>query len=163
MCRKNSLSQGIVFTPNTDELAQMVRAQDGTVSGEVIEAVHDDGHHDVEHDEAAEEDERHKVDVGHRRPTRFVFVDHLARRSVVFVCPRVAGSLCHAGHHDFRPGLARGAPEQHQEGGEDGSEVVVSLDGGVGVQGDVAEHLHAHDGVDEEQHHHEHHYIWQSL
>ena len=43
------------------------------------------------------------------------------------------------------------------------SEVVVSLDGGVGVERDVAEHLHADDGVDEEQHHHQHHDVRQSL
>ena len=46
---------------------------------------------------------------------------------------------------------------------EDVSEVIVSVDGSVGVVGDVAEQLHADDRVDEEQHHHQHHHIWKSL
>ena len=41
----------------------MVGAQDGGVPGQVVEVVHDDGHEQVEHDEAAEEDEGDEVDV----------------------------------------------------------------------------------------------------
>ena len=42
----------------------MVGTQDGTVSGEVVEVVHDDGHEQVEHEEAAEEDEGDEEGVG---------------------------------------------------------------------------------------------------
>ena len=42
----------------------MVTAQNGAVSGQVIETVHNDGDHDVQHDEAAQEDEGDEVGVG---------------------------------------------------------------------------------------------------
>jgi hypothetical protein len=45
-------------------------------------------------------------------------------------------------------------PKEHHEGLADMPEVVVPLDGRVGVERDVAKHLHADDRVDEEQHHH---------
>ena len=38
----------------------MMSSQDGGVSGEVVEVVHDDSHEQVEHQEAAEEDEGDK-------------------------------------------------------------------------------------------------------
>ena len=43
----------------------MVGPEDGGVPREVVEVVHDDGHKKVQHDEGAEEDEGHKVDVRH--------------------------------------------------------------------------------------------------
>ena len=43
------------------------------VSGEVVEVVHDDRDEEVEHEEAAEEDERHEEHVGQLVPT------HLAK------------------------------------------------------------------------------------
>ena len=46
----------------------MVGAEDGAVSGEVVEAVHDDGDDDVQHDERTQEDERHEVQVSHVGP-----------------------------------------------------------------------------------------------
>ena len=39
-------------------------AEDGGVPGQVIKVVHDDGHEQVEHEEAAEEDEGDKEHVG---------------------------------------------------------------------------------------------------
>lgn len=54
----------IVLGPDPDELVEMVRAQDRRVAGEIIEVVHDDGDEEVQHEERAEEDERHEVDVG---------------------------------------------------------------------------------------------------
>lgn len=54
-------------------------------------------------------------------------------------------------------------PEEHEVGLEDVSEVVVPVYGGVGVEGNVPEHLHPDDGVDEEQHHHQHHHVGQGL
>ena len=53
----------------------MVTAQNGAVSGQVIETVHDDGDHDVQHDEAAQEDEGDKVGVGDVITTLLVGVD----------------------------------------------------------------------------------------
>ncbi len=61
----------------------------------------------------------------------------------------------------FDPGLS--LPEEHHECLTDVSEVVVALDRSVGVECDVAEHLHADDRVNEEQHHHQHHDVRQGL
>ena len=46
-------------------------------------------------------------------------------------------------------------PEEKQERWEDAAEVVVPLDGRRGIEGEGAEQLHAHDGVDEEEHAHQ--------
>jgi hypothetical protein len=54
-------------------------------------------------------------------------------------------------------------PKKHEISLEDVPEVVMPVDGRGGVESDVAKHLHANDGVDEEQHHHQHHHIWQRL
>ena len=59
------LSQWVVFTPDGDELGEMVGAEDGAVARQVVEAVHDDGDDDVQHDERAEKDEGNEVEVGH--------------------------------------------------------------------------------------------------
>ena len=40
-------------------------SQDGGVSGEVVEVVHDDSHEQVEHKEGAKEDEGDEIGVGH--------------------------------------------------------------------------------------------------
>ena len=84
-----------------------MRAEDGGVAGEVVEAVHDDGHHDVEHDEGAEEDEGDEVEVGHVRAALLVRVDGPARRDVELDGARVARPARDARHHDVRPRLAR--------------------------------------------------------
>jgi len=56
-------SAWVVFRPNCNEFAQMMRPQDWRVSGQVIKVVHDDGHEQVEHNEGAQEDEGDKVHV----------------------------------------------------------------------------------------------------
>ena len=62
---KNDLhSTRIIFWPGGDKLSQVMGAQDGRVSGQVVEVVHDDGNEQVEHDEWTQEDEGHEVDVG---------------------------------------------------------------------------------------------------
>ena len=53
----------------------MVTTQNGAVSGQVIETVHDDGDHDVQHDEAAQEDEGDVVAVGDVIAARLIGVD----------------------------------------------------------------------------------------
>ena len=85
----------------------MVRSQNGAVPGQVVKAVHDDGHHDVEHDEGAEEDEGDEVEVGHVRAALLVRVDWPARRDVELDGARVARPARDARHHDVRPRLAR--------------------------------------------------------
>ena len=62
-------STRIKISPSCYELSQVVRAQYGRVSGEVVKVVHDDSHEQVQHDEGAEEDERDEVDVRHVRAT----------------------------------------------------------------------------------------------
>ena len=102
------LSQRVELAPHRDELAEMVRSQDGGVPGQVVKAVHDDGHHDVEHDEGAEEDEGDKVEVGPLGPTRGLH--DLARGRVDGEGEVIARTTLDAGHHDVRPSLAGGAP-----------------------------------------------------
>ncbi len=43
----------------------MVGSKDRAVTRQVVEAVHNDGNDDVEHNEGAEKDERHEVKVRH--------------------------------------------------------------------------------------------------
>ena len=75
----------VVLAPGGDELGEMVRAKDGGVSGQVVEAVRDHGHHDVQHDEGAEEDEGHEVDVRDVRAAGLVRVEQAARGLVALV------------------------------------------------------------------------------
>lgn len=43
----------------------MVGSKDGAVSCQVVEAVHNDGNDNIEHNEGAEKNERHEVEVRH--------------------------------------------------------------------------------------------------
>ena len=100
----------VVLAPSGDELREMVRAQDGGVSGQVVEAVRDHGHHDVQHDEGAEEDEGDKVEIGDGVAAPLLRVSHveLAILGVVpLVSVRVARSSSHSRHHDVWPGFTR--------------------------------------------------------
>ena len=63
----------------------MMRAEDGGVPREVVEVVHDDGHKQVQHDEGAEEDEGHEVDVRDVRAAGLVRVKQAARGLVALV------------------------------------------------------------------------------
>ena len=63
----------------------MMRAEDGGVPREVVEVVHDDGHKQVQHDEGAEEDEGHEVDVRDVRAAGLVWVEQAARGLVALV------------------------------------------------------------------------------
>ena len=63
----------------------MMRAEDGGVPREVVEVVHDDGHKQVQHDEGAEEDEGHEVDVRDVRAAGLVRVEEAARGLVALV------------------------------------------------------------------------------
>ena len=62
----------------------------------------------------------------------------------------LALGAAHARVHDRLPVLARGAPKEQQQGGREALKVGVPIDLRVHVELDVAEYLHADDGVDEE-------------
>ena len=57
----------------------------------------------------------------------------------------------------------RNSPEEHEICLKYVSKVIVSINGSVWIIGNVSEHLHTNDGVDEEQHDHQHHNIRQGL
>ena len=52
-----SLGVRVVLRPQPDKFIKMVRAQDGPVACQVVEVVHDDGHEEVEDEEAADDEE----------------------------------------------------------------------------------------------------------
>ena len=113
-----SLPGRVILAPGGHELREVVRAQDGRVARQVVEAVRDHGHHDVQHDEGAEEDEGDEVQVGDGVAAALLRVD-LVELPVLGVVPLVghvvAGPARHRRHHDVRPRLARRAPESHVE------------------------------------------------
>jgi len=74
------LSKWVIFTPHWNEFTEMVRAKNWTITGQVVEAVHDDGNNNIEHDKGAEKYERHKVEVGHVWTTGLVWL-HLIKKS----------------------------------------------------------------------------------
>jgi hypothetical protein len=44
----SSLGVGIIFTPESDELVKMVRPENGPISGQIVEVVHDDSNEQVD-------------------------------------------------------------------------------------------------------------------
>ena len=89
----------------------MVGTQDRTVSGEVIKVVHDDGHEQVEHEEAAEEDEGDKEEVGDVAAAGLARFQELPSGAVLLDGPGITflpGSAC---QHDVGPGLTRRTSE----------------------------------------------------
>ena len=107
---RNLLRTRIIFCPDPDKLVQMVSTQDGTVSGEVVEVVHDDGHEQVEHEEAAEEDKGDKEEVGDVAATGLIRVQKFSRCSIPLHCPWITYLSSSTGQHDVWPGLSCGAP-----------------------------------------------------
>ena len=85
-------STGIKVRPCSDELPEMMGPEDGRVPREVVEVVHDDGHKKVQHDEGAEEDEGHKVDVRDVRAAGLVGIKEQARGLVPLVSSLVTRS-----------------------------------------------------------------------
>ena len=163
----------VVLGPDPYELVQVVSAQDGGISREVVKVVHDDSDEEIEHEEGAEEDEGDEVGVGERRAAGLLGVQDLASGLVVLVGQLVALATRLAGQHDARPSLSRGAaeivdvsvflvwsmeiwfiplPEKDHDAGPEGLEVDVAVVLGVRVEADVTEDLHPDDCVDEEQH-----------
>ena len=103
------LGAWIVFGPDPDELVEMMSAEDGRVSGQVVKVVHDDGDEQVEHQEGAEKDEGDEVGVGKGRSASLERVNDLAGGLVELEGPRIANASGLAGQHDAGPGLPGGA------------------------------------------------------
>ena len=112
LVHSNLLCARVVLGPDADELIKVVGAEDGGVPRQVVKVVHDDGDEEVEHDEGAEEDEGDEVEVGEGRAAGLLRVQHLPRRGVVPVRPRVALLAARARQHDVGPRLACRASEQ---------------------------------------------------
>ena len=104
----DSPSFGIVLRPYGDKLAQVVGAEDGGVSGEVVEVVHDDGHEEIEHDEGAEKDEADEVGVRHHGAAARVL--EYPGGAVVLPGSRIARLVVSAVQHYVGPPLARRTP-----------------------------------------------------
>ena len=71
------LPGGVVLAPGRHEFGEVVGAQDRGVSGQVVETVRNDGHHDVQHDEGAEEDEGDEVDIGDDAAAALLRISHV--------------------------------------------------------------------------------------
>ena len=80
-------------------------SQDGGVSGEVVEVVHDDSHEQVEHQEAAEEDKGDKEEVGDVAAAHLVWLQQLPRGGVPLDSSGITDLPCSTSQHDVRPGL----------------------------------------------------------
>ena len=160
------LSTRIIFTPSCNKFWKMVRTKNGGVTGEVVETVSDDSHNNVQHNKRTQEDECDEVYIGDRRPTSFLGVCHI-KLSIFCVVPlvglRVARAAINRGHHDVRPSLTSGAPEQHYFCLKNISKVVVSVYFRFWVICNISKHLHSDNGVNKEEHQHQHHHIWKSL
>ena len=103
----------------------MVGPEDGAVPGQVIKVVHDDGHEQVQHEEAAEEDKGDKEEVSDVAAAGLVRLEELEGGGVPLESPGVAGLPGTAGQHDVGPGLAC-RTSKHQRS-DDGT--LVSQDG----------------------------------
>ena len=120
------LSTGVVLGPDSDELVQVVSPQDGAVSRQVVKVVHDDGHEQVEHEEAAEEDEGDKEEVSDVAAAGLARIEELPCGGVPLEGPGVAGLASTTRQHDVGPRLSCGAPATPQ---------ALSTQGGQGGQG----------------------------
>ena len=106
-----SHSAGVKLCPGGDELSQVVGAEDGGVPGEVVEVVHDDGHEEVEHEEAAEEDKGDEEEVGDVAAAELAGLQQLPGGLVPLDGARVADLPRPARKHDVGPRLPGGAPD----------------------------------------------------
>ena len=79
--------------------------QDRAVPGEVVKVVHDDGHEQVEHEEAAEEDEGDKEEVGDVAAAGLAGLQQFPRGAVLLDGSGVTFLSGTAGQHDVGPGL----------------------------------------------------------
>ena len=66
-------STWIIFWPDSDEFSQMMRPQNGAVSGKVVKIIHNDSHKQVEHDKGTQKDERNEVHVGYIGTTSLIW------------------------------------------------------------------------------------------
>ena len=103
-------SARIELRPWSYEFSEMMWAKDGGVPCEIVKVVHYDRHKQVNHDEAAEEDEADEVEVGGVAAAALLGVEQLAGGVVARVALLVARPPALARQHDVRPRLARRAP-----------------------------------------------------
>ena len=123
------LAERIVFAPDADKLGQVMGSQDRRVPGQVVKAVHDDGHHNVEHNEATQKDETDEIEVGNIGATGFLGVHYFPGGFIELEGFGVALAAADARHHNVGPRLACRASKQHHESLENGPKVVVAFDG----------------------------------
>ena len=86
----------------------MMRTKDGRVSCEVVKVVHDDSNKQVDHDEAAEEDEADKVEICCVAATSLVWVEKFASCLISMIGLLITRSASLTSQHDVRPGLSSG-------------------------------------------------------
>ena len=83
-------------------------SQDWTVSGEIVEVVHNDSNKQVDHDKAAKEDETNKVEISGVAATTLVRVEQFSRCFVSGVGLFITRSAALTRQHNVRPGLTSG-------------------------------------------------------
>lgn len=76
----------IDLTPSSHVLVEMMSAQNGRVTCQVVEIVHDDGHEQVEHEKRAEKDEANEVSVGKVQTALFRVVQNGVLAFVRRIC-----------------------------------------------------------------------------
>ena len=104
----STLGVRVVLAPEADKLVEVVGTQDRPVAGEVVKVVHDDGHEEVEDEEAADDEEGDEVEVGKVRPATSALGVQVIRLGITpglrFVC---------AVQHYLLPALPCGRAEEN--------------------------------------------------
>ena len=106
-----SLCAGVILRPDPDEFVEVVGSEDGGVSGQIVEVVHNDSYEEIEHEEAAEEDEGDEEEVCDVTAAHLARLEELARGLVPLDGAGVADLARPACQHDVWPRLSRGASE----------------------------------------------------
>lgn len=132
----------VVLRPQPYELLQMMRTENGPVACQIIEIIHDDGHKQVDDEKRAKDVEGDEERNG----------EIIATCNAVIVGLGIALGLrsADAGEHYLLPRFTCRRAKENKNGLEKCLEMVVAMDLGVGIEGDLAEHLHADDGINKE-------------
>lgn len=105
---RNLLSTWIIFSPDSDELVKVMSSQYRRVSREIIKVVHDDSNEQVEHEEAAEEHESDKEEVGDVTAAFLIRLQEFPRCHIPLDCSGITDLSCSASQHNVRPGFSCG-------------------------------------------------------
>ena len=73
---------GVVLAPQTNELVEVMRSQNGPVARQVVKVVHDNGHEEIDDQERADDVEGDEVSIGKGCATKSLF--WLFRSNVAF-------------------------------------------------------------------------------